>query len=125
VPTLPATDGLPVWAQILVSLLVCLATLGVAFKGYFSGDKTKSSATGDQHTTMTLAAATLMDMGTLRHLSDTIVQLHGAVLSLTDAVNESTHYNRNEVEVQRELCGRLRALCEEIERQGRWMEKQG
>lgn len=119
-PTLPETSGLPVWAQILVSLLVCLATLGVAFKGYFSGDKTKPEIKGDQQTTMTLAAATLMDMGTLRHLSDTVVQLNSAVIALTDAVNESTHYNRNEVEVQRELCGRLRALCEEIERAGRW-----
>lgn len=123
-PTLPETSGLPVWAQILVSLLVCLATLGVAFKGYFN-EKPKPEIKGDAPATLTVAAATLMDMGTLRHLSDVVVQLNAAVLSLTDAVNESTHYNRNEVEVQRELCGRLRALCEEIERQGRWIGKQG
>ncbi|HLP67182.1 MAG TPA: hypothetical protein VK181_06655 [Rhizobium sp.] len=123
-PTLPETSGLPVWAQILVSVLVCLATLGVAFKGYFT-DRPKNEIKGDQQTTVALAAATLMDMGSLRHLSDTIVQLNAAVLGLTEAVNESTHYNRNEVEVQRELCARLRSLCEEIERAGRWTGKQG
>lgn len=118
-PTLPETSGLPVWAQILVSILVCIATIGVAFKGYF-GEKVKPEAKGDPAATMTLAAATLIDMSLLRHMSDSVVELRQAVQALTNVLEESTHHSRNGVDTQRELCARLRSLAEEIERSARW-----
>lgn len=119
VPTLPETSGLPTWAQILVSILVCVATLGVAFKGYF-GEKVKPEVKGDPQTTLTLAAASLIDLNQLRHATDSVIELRQAVQALTNALEESTHHSRNGVDTQRELCGRLRALAEEIERSARW-----
>lgn len=116
VPTLPATDGLPLWAQILISLIVCVATLGVAFSGYFK--KPSPEARGDT-TTAAVISATIADMGAIRHLSDTVVQLNASVLALTTSVDESTHFNRNEIDVMREMCGRLRDLADEMERQSR------
>lgn len=116
-PTLPATDGLPVWAQILVSILVCLATLAVAFKGYFGNDK-RTPARVTESTQAVSLSAILGDLGAIRHLSDTVVQLNVSVIALTNVLNEGTHWNRNEVEIMREICQRLRELTEELERQG-------
>lgn len=120
-PTLPATDGLPIWAQVLISILVCIATLAVAFKGYF-GPKTSNAARGEAATTATITAATLMDNMTMRVLADSIVSLNAAVLQLTNAVNENTHHERNSVDTEREVCRRLRDLTEQLERMDRGRE---
>jgi Tfp pilus assembly protein PilO len=69
----PAIEALPTWAQILVTILVGLATLGIAFKGYLSKDR------------------------------PSVVP----------------HHERNNVEISREMCARLRELVEELERQGK------
>lgn len=115
-PTLPATDGLPLWAQIVISLIVCIATLGVAFSGYFK--RPSSEAKGDT-STAALLGATIADMGAIRHLSDTVVHLNASVIALTTSIDEATHFSRNEIEVFREMCGRLRDLADEMERQSR------
>lgn len=113
-PTLPATDGLPVWAQVLVSVLVCIATLAVAFKGYFGKSKTPEGTT--EQTSAVSLAAVLGDLGAIRHNSDVLVQLSANVLALTNCINELTHHERNNVEAVEELCGRMRALTEMLER---------
>lgn len=122
VPTQPPIDGFPIWAQILVTLVFGLAALGVAFKGYFqrdrSSDRPKVVEPGDRATAAILAAS-ITDMGAIRHLSDVCIRLTGAVDSLTKAIDEQAHYERNSIEIARESCQRLRELTEELQRQGR------
>lgn len=112
-PTQPPLDGLPLWAQIAISIMIGVATLGVAFKGYF----TKSDGPkGDGSTTATIAAATLMDNMSIRQLSDQLAHLSGDVVSLERAVADNTHWVRSKFEQDREVCQRLRELREAIER---------
>lgn len=117
-PNLPDTSGLPVWAQILVSILVCIAALAVAFKGYF-GKKDDSAAP----VSATVASATLMDNMSMRQLSDQLAHLSADVVSLERAMNDSTHWvrskyeqDRSKYEQDREICQRLRELREIMER---------
>ena len=114
-PTLPATDGLPVWAQVLISLLVCVATLAVAFKGYFAKSPPTPVAKTEEPVQLSLAAI-MAENGAIRHNSDTNLQLTAAVLALTGAVNELTHHERNNVEAKRELCEDLRRVAEALDR---------
>lgn len=113
-PTLPATDGLPVWAQVLISLLVCIATLAVAFKGYFA--KSPPTPVVKTEETAQLSLAALMEHGAIRHNSDTNLQLTAAVIALTTCINELTHHERNNVEAKRELCEDLRRVAEALDR---------
>lgn len=108
-------EGLPVWAQIVISILTCIAALGVAFKGYFREEPLKSIE-GPSQTTALLAAASIADMGAMRHLSDVMTVLSGQVTTLSNVVTEATHHERNNVEVSREICSRMRELCEQMER---------
>lgn len=114
-PTTPPTDGLPVALQILVTLIFGVVALAIAFKGYFTkGERPAVSAAEPQ--TAALLAATIMDTGAVRHLSDVCIRLTGAVDKLTDAMEENTHHKRNGIELEREICARLRELREELER---------
>jgi hypothetical protein len=113
----PAIEALPTWAQILVTILVGLATLGIAFKGYLSKDR--PSVVPESPATAAIMAASIADMGAIRNLSDVCIRLIGAVETLTRAVDEHTHHERNNVEISREMCARLRELVEELERQGK------
>lgn len=114
VPTQPPLEGLPLWAQIIISLAIGLATLGVAFKGYFNKDK-PDVAPGDKQTAAILAAS-IVDMGAIRNLSDTVIRLDASVQRLIDTMTDAAHYERNNNEINRELCARLRALAEIMER---------
>jgi len=114
VPTLPDTSALPVWAQILVSILVCLGTLGVAFKGYF---KKSDEATVTAQTTATLAGATVMDNLSIRMLSDAIANLSNDVVSLERCMTEHNHWLRNKIDLDKEVAQRLRELREVLERE--------
>lgn len=116
-PTLPATDGLPVWAQVLVSLLVCVATLAVALKGYFGKSVPPTDAAAQAHPSVTLAM--LREQGAIHHNSDALVQLSANVIALTTCIHELTHHKRNGGEAMEELCARVRSLTEELERHRR------
>lgn len=120
-PTQPPIDGLPLWVQILISLIIGLATLAVALKGYFTKDgaNNKSHIIPDSPQTAAIMAATIADMGAVRNLSDCVVRLDTTIQALTKSMDEATHHERNNVEVGREMCARLRELQEELERQGR------
>lgn len=109
-PTLPETSGLPVWAQIIISVLVCVATLAVAFKGYFG-----KGTPAEDKTTATISAATVMDNLSIRTLSDQISHLSNDVVSLERALGENTHWVRSKFEQDREVCQRLRELREQAE----------
>lgn len=109
----PAIDALPVWAQIFITILVGCATLGIALKGYLTKDR---PATADTPQTTAILAATIADMGAIRNLSDCVIRLDASVVRLTEAIDEHTHHERNSIELDRELCARLRELREVIER---------
>lgn len=110
-PTLPATDGLPVWAQVLVSVLVCIATLAVAFKGYFG----KSAVPTDALPEAKVTAGVLLDNLSIRMLSDQLSHLSNDVVSLERAIGDNTHWVRSKFEQDREVCQRLRELRDALE----------
>lgn len=116
-PTQPPIDGLPLWAQLLITLIVGVATLAVAFKGYFIKDK--PTATAENPQPASIMAASIMDTGAVRHLSDVCIRLSGCVDKLTDAIEENTHHARINIDLDKEICSRLRQLVEELQRQGR------
>jgi hypothetical protein len=119
VPTQPPLDGLPHWVQITISMLIGVATLGVAFSGYFKKSETK----GEQSTTATIAAATLMDNLSIRQLSDQLAHLSNDVVSLERAMGDNTHWTRSKWEQDREVCQRLRELREVLDRLERTAER--
>jgi hypothetical protein len=109
----PAIDALPVWAQILITILVGCATLGIALKGYLS--KATPSVVPESPATAAIMAATIADMGAIRNLSDVCIRLTTAVEMLMHSVDDHTHYKRNNLDLDRELCARLRELKEVAE----------
>lgn len=119
VPTQPPLDGLPLWAQITISMLIGVATLGVAFKGYFTKDKPATNGS----TTATIAGAALMDNMSIRQLSDQLAHLSADVVSLERAMADSTHWTRSKFEQDREVCQRLRELREVMDRIERTAER--
>jgi hypothetical protein len=92
--------------------MIGVATLGVAFRGYFSK---ASEKTDTAHTAM-VAGATLMDNISIRLLSEAISNLSGEVVSLERELKDNTHWVRSKHEQDRELCQRLRELKEAMER---------
>jgi hypothetical protein len=120
VPTQPPLDGLPLWAQIAISMMIGVATLAVALSGYFKkSEKTTEGST----TTATIAAATLMDNMSIRALSDQLAHLSADVVSLERAMADSTHWTRSKFEQDREVCQRLRELREVLDRIERTAER--
>jgi hypothetical protein len=113
----PHIDGLPLGWQITISLIFGLAALGAAYSGYFK--KSEKAIQSAEPQTAAIMAASIMDMGAVRHLADVCIILTGAIDTLTKSVDEHTHHERNSVEISREICARLRELKEELERQGR------
>lgn len=113
-PTQPPLEGLPLWAQIAISMMIGVATLAVALKGYFN--KSESKGEGSATTTATIAAATLMDNMSIRLLSDQLAHLSGDVVSLERALADNTHWVRTKYEQDRELCQRLREAREAAEK---------
>jgi hypothetical protein len=117
VPSQPPIDGLPLWAQLTISFIIGLATLLVAFKGYLVKDSHRGLVP-ESPSSAAILGATIADMGAIRNLADCVVRLDASVVALTRCIDESTHYERNNVDISREVCARLRELCEELQRQG-------
>jgi hypothetical protein len=114
VPTQPPISGLPLWAQLTISFIIGLATLAVAFKGYFIKDK--PAITGAEPSSAAILAASITDGFAMRTLNESVVRLDAAIDTLTKAIDEHTHHERNSIELERELCARLRELREVLER---------
>lgn len=106
----PAIDALPAWAQILITILVGCATLGIALKGYLTKDR--PTVVPETPATAAIMAATIADMGAIRNLADCVIRLDATMSRLIESVDESTHYGRNGIELEREICARLRELRE-------------
>jgi hypothetical protein len=118
VPSQPPIDGLPLWAQLVISFVIGLATLLVAAKGYLVKEHKQQGLVPEGSQSAAILGASIADMGAIRNLSDCVVRLDASVQALTRCIDESTHYERNNVEISREMCARLRELAEELQRQG-------
>lgn len=97
-PNAPNVDGLPIWLQIAVTLAFGICTVAVALRGYFNGDKKEA----------------------VIHLPDqshqfAMIQLSAEISSLEKAITENTFHTRQQVELSREVCQRLRELRERLD----------
>lgn len=108
-PQAPKLDGLPLWLQITLSAVFALVTLIIAFRGYQTGNKPNVI---EAKTTI----AHLADMSAVRALTDVCHQLTGEVVHLTRAIADMSHYIREQSELDREICARLRELREALEK---------
>lgn len=108
-PQAPNVDGLPVWLQIAVTVVFGLVTLGVGMRGYLR----PAGPSSDQTQT---TFAHLADMGAIRHLAEVNHQLCSEVVSLERAISDHAHYLRQQMELQRELCQRMRELRDRLDR---------
>lgn len=119
-PNAPNVDGLPPWLALTVTLLFGFATLLVAIRGYFRPSREGAAMlTGSQSEEIRhVQTAAIMDMGVLRHLSDVCIRLTGQMESMEQAIRDQTHWTRNDYELNREICARLRELKEVLERSG-------
>lgn len=112
-PNPPNVDGLPVWLQVTVSLAFILATMAVAFAGYRRLERREP--VGAAQTVL----ASIPDMSSVRQMVDVCRVLCVKIESLDDTMRDHTHYLRDKIEVDRELCMRIRELKEEIVRSDR------
>lgn len=112
-PTAPNVDGLPTWLQVIVCVPFALGLLGAAFQGY------RKRLIREPDTAAQTVIASIPDMSAIRQLTDTCRILCGHVESLNASFRDHTHYLRNKIEVDQELCQRLRELREEIVRSDR------
>lgn len=108
----PHIDGLPIWAQLVISVLFGLAALGAAYQGYFK----KSEKAAAEPTSTAILAASITDGFAMRTLNESIVRLDAIVRQLSDTMEDQIHHQRNSIDVQRELCGRTRELREAADR---------
>lgn len=109
----PNVDGLPAWLQVFVSLAFALTLIWGAFATYRK--RVDREPTGAGQTII----ASLPDMSAVRDLNEQCRILCLAVQGLAADMNDHTHYLRDKIETDRELCMRLRELKEEIIRSDR------
>jgi len=129
VPTQPPIDGLPIWAQIVISIIIALTALGASLKGYFG----RRNEIVGQQSTATIAGASLMDNLSIRQLSDCMTQLSSSIEDLEQAVNKQSHcagsleraitdqnhWIRTKIDTDKEVANRLRELRDIIDREAR------
>lgn len=113
VPQPPNVDGLPLWLQIVLSLLFVVTTAGIAFVGY--RQRLEREPSGAATTVM----AAFPDMTAIRQLTDTCRLLCQNVEQLNATLTDHTHYLRNKIDVDAELAHRARELTDEIIRSER------
>lgn len=112
-PNAPNVDGLPPWLQIAATVAFLIATMAVAFAGYRRIERREPSGAA------TTVLASIPDMSSVRQLNEICRSLCHQVESLETALRDHTHYLRDKIEVDRELCMRFRELKEEIVRSDR------
>lgn len=110
-PEAPNVDGLPVWLQVAVSLVFGIVTLAVGLKGYLN--RPDPTPPGTQP-----AFAQIIDASAIRNLTETCQHLSAEVQSLERSIVDHCHYVRQSIEVNREVCQRLRELRERMDRGG-------
>lgn len=109
-PQAPNVDGLPPWLQIVLSFIFIMTTAAVAFVGY---RRRLEREPGGAATTV---LAAFPDMTAVRQLTDQTRILCEHVDRLDGTMRDQLHYIRNKIDVDTELCVRLRELKEELAR---------
>jgi hypothetical protein len=110
VPQAPSIDGLPLWLQVLVTFIFVVTTAGAAFLGY------RSRVEREPVGAATTVLAAFPDLTAIRQLTDQSRILCDHVERLDVSMRDHTHYLRDKIEVDRELCMRMRELKEEMVR---------
>jgi hypothetical protein len=118
----PDLSGLPFWAQLLITFMTGVGALYVMVRGYFPKKGSAPISSGDSHTAAVMAA-TIADMGAIRHLSDVCIKLTGAVERQTNQLSDNEHEAKNSNDLGREICARLRENREVMERLERVLER--
>lgn len=103
--------GQPLLIQVVVAIVIGLGTLLTAYLGYRKRFEREPAGAAQ-----TVVAA-FPDMGAIRSLTDVCRVLCGEVVKLESTMRDHTHYLRDKIEVDRELCMRLREHKEEMIRQ--------
>lgn len=112
-PQAPDVAAGPLWLQLVVAIAFCFATIAAAVIGYRK--RVDREPPGAAATVL----ASIPDMSAIRHLTDVCRLLSVHVESLNATFRDHTHYLRNKIEVDQELCQRMRELKEEIIRSDR------
>lgn len=94
-------EAFPLWAQVIVTIVFGIAALVLAIRGYTKPEGVQKT---DAMSSVSLAAASIMDSGSIRHLSDTIIHLDGDVVRLDHNVINLTQ----EIRLLREELARER-----------------
>lgn len=105
-PDAPNVDGLPPWLRIILSVAFALALIVGSWRSYrktFDREPTGAAQT---------VLAAIPDMGALRHLADVCTRMTACIESLESSVREHTHHIRNQSDIDREVCARLREVKE-------------
>lgn len=111
-PQPPNVDGLPGWVQIVVSLAF-LALTAVAVGKSYAHPKSRG---GPGHGGGEITIAHLSDMSAVRDNTDAHRALAAELISVGRIIGENTHYLRENNDLSRETCQRLRELRERLDR---------
>jgi hypothetical protein len=109
-PEAPNVEGLPLWLQIGITLVFGVATLMAGLRSYRNDGEPKASVV---HNPTTIAHLT--DMAPIRHLTETLHTATAEIVSLERALRDHEHHMRQQTDLERELCQRLRELRERLD----------
>lgn len=105
-PVAPNVEGLPPGLQITATIGFLLVSIYAVYSGYRK--RVEREPAGAAQTVL----ASIPDMGAVRHLSDVCTKMTACIESLESSVRDHTHYVRNQSDLDREVCARLRELRE-------------
>lgn len=112
-PQAPNVEGLPLWLQILVSLIFLSVTVAVAVQGY-KRQPSKTLGEGAQ-----IIGAQIADVGAFRRMADVTVELTKSVDDLTAEIrslsrteDDNRHWMRQQNELLTEANRLLRSLMD-------------
>lgn len=103
----------PLVVQVIIALCIGLGAILTAYLGYRK--RVEREPPGAAQTVL----ASIPDMSAVRQLTETCRVLCERIEQFDAAMRDHTHYLRNKIEVDQELCMRLRELKEEIIRSDR------
>jgi FKBP-type peptidyl-prolyl cis-trans isomerase 2 len=103
-PNAPNIEGLPVWLQIAITALFGIITLIVGLRGYTGRDK------------LAATPQSAVDVATLHRLIDSNHALAGELINLERSIGEHMHHMRQNNDLSREICQRLREVRERLDR---------
>ena len=112
-PNAPNIDGLPLWLQIVISLIFLSVTVAVAVQGY---NRREPKTLGEN---AQIIGAQIADVGAFRHLADVTAQLVRSTEELmaetrdvARIMDDSRHWIRQHNELLNETNRLLRAIID-------------